>query len=142
MEARVGRSLPSGWIHIYSPHLEDGLRNRMPIPRSDSGLGSSSRADSGGTSAAVGAHHMRSSLLAYVTSACCFALVLSACSGEGPSIASDSANVDSFAKPTELGALMFGTPNPAELTETSRFHAWTFTLSESATLDLSTQIHT
>jgi hypothetical protein len=43
---------------------------------------------------------------------------------------------DSFADPTEHGALSFTSHSGSSLTGTARFHAWTFTLTAAAALDL------
>jgi hypothetical protein len=46
--------------------------------------------------------------------------------------------VDSFAKPTEHGELLFGLKNSATFDAHNRFHAWTFELSGDAKVDLRT----
>ena len=47
---------------------------------------------------------------------------------------------DSFYRPTEHGELRFTTSNPATISDAERFHAWTFTLSDNATVDISTSV--
>lgn len=47
---------------------------------------------------------------------------------------------DSFFRPTEHGTLRMGVANPGTLTEDEQFHAWTFELSDRATIDLSTDV--
>lgn len=49
----------------------------------------------------------------------------------------ESFHTDSFSTPTEHGELTFGTvPNAARFNDQERFHSWTFSLSDSAALDL------
>lgn len=69
------------------------------------------------------------------------ALGVAACAGDD-GVGSESADVDSFASPTNHGVLQFGVPNAAEFTDSNRFHAWTFELSAEADVDLSTQLIT
>ncbi len=77
--------------------------------------------------------------LATLTLTSAMALSVAACVGD--TIGSDSAySTDSFASPTEHGELRFGAPNPAEFTNDNRFHAWTFTLTGPAELELSTEL--
>jgi len=45
---------------------------------------------------------------------------------------------DSFRKPTEHGLSEFGAPDTSALTAAERFHAWSFELSDTATVDLTT----
>jgi hypothetical protein len=67
---------------------------------------------------------------------------LAAC---GADIGSDNSFAkDSFAKPTDHGELVFtdGARNEATFTETTRYHAWTFTLTDDAEVDLQTGLET
>jgi len=64
-----------------------------------------------------------------------------ACAGN--EVGSQSANAtDSFASPTEHGALEFTASNPAQFTEEQRFHSWTFELSDEAEVKLHTDLLT
>jgi len=49
---------------------------------------------------------------------------------------------DSFYRPTEHGALRFSAKNEATISADARFHAWTFSLSDDATIDLATEVST
>lgn len=63
---------------------------------------------------------------------------LAACSDD---VGSSSANqTDSFTRPTNHGTLSFGAPNDATFDASHRFHAWEFSLTGQATLDLRTQL--
>lgn len=48
---------------------------------------------------------------------------------------------DRFFSPTEHGDLMFGVQNPAELAADAGYHAWTFTLTGTATVKLEIKPH-
>jgi hypothetical protein len=50
----------------------------------------------------------------------------------------EDGKADSQRKPTDHGLIAFGTPATSALTETERYHAWTFELSADARLDLTT----
>ncbi|MEZ4446208.1 MAG: hypothetical protein R3B72_44435 [Polyangiaceae bacterium] len=58
-----------------------------------------------------------------------------ACSGTDLGNQSENAT-DSFSNPTEHGYLEFTASNPATFTEEERFHAWTFTLTDAAEVEL------
>jgi hypothetical protein len=78
--------------------------------------------------------------LATLTFTSALALGVVACVGDD--VGSDSAySTDSFASPTEHGELRFGAPNPGEFTDDNRFHAWTFTLTGPAELELATELN-
>lgn len=63
--------------------------------------------------------------------------------GCGDDVGQSSENAtDSFTRPTDHGEFVFGVPNPAEFTDEQRFHAWQFTLTDNAKLDLSTELKT
>jgi len=47
--------------------------------------------------------------------------------------------LDSFRSPTDHGTLRFDRPNEAALDESALFHVWSFTLSDDAEIDVSTQ---
>lgn len=80
-------------------------------------------------------HHAR---IALVT----FALTGAAAACTGSDIGSQSENAtDSFANPTEHGALEFTASNPAAFTAEQRFHSWTFELSDDAEVALSTELY-
>ncbi len=49
---------------------------------------------------------------------------------------------DSFYRPTEHGPLRFSAKNEATISDDARFHAWTFTLGDDATVDLATEVST
>jgi hypothetical protein len=85
---------------------------------------------------------MRSSKIFALARLAVLGLAAAACSTAADGVGTEVANVDSFARPTEHGELMFGVANPAELTAESRFHAWTFKLSGKASVDLATELHT
>lgn len=62
---------------------------------------------------------------------------VAACDGDG--VGSQSADAsDSFARPTMHGALTFGVDASSSFTARERFHAWTFTLTGDAAVDLRT----
>jgi len=48
--------------------------------------------------------------------------------------------LDSFASPTDHGALTFGSPHAALIESGARYHSWTFALSDDAQVDLSTSL--
>src|ERR1041384_3114153 len=50
----------------------------------------------------------------------------------------EDGKADTQRKPTDHGGMAFGTPVFSELTETARYHAWTFELSGDAKLELTT----
>ncbi|MFN0248820.1 MAG: hypothetical protein ACKV2T_18165 [Kofleriaceae bacterium] len=50
----------------------------------------------------------------------------------------DESAADSFRSPTEQGGIEFGVPAIARLTAAERYHAWTFELSGSARVDMTT----
>jgi hypothetical protein len=66
---------------------------------------------------------------------------MAACSGADIGEQSENAT-DTFNTPTEHGALEFTASNPAAFTETQRYHAWTFTLSADAEVELRTELFT
>jgi hypothetical protein len=65
-----------------------------------------------------------------------------ACSADDESaIAEDDLTKDTFDRPTQHGDVRFGgSPNEAAFREDQRFHAWTFTLSGDARVDLATTV--
>jgi len=75
--------------------------------------------------------------------ACCL-ISVTACaadSGKGDedhALTDGDGKADSFFHPTNHGTLSWGIPSHAELTEDELFHAWTFTLSDSASFSLQT----
>ncbi|MBW2524356.1 MAG: hypothetical protein JRI23_09285 [Deltaproteobacteria bacterium] len=66
-------------------------------------------------------------------------LCLAACAGDDTG-SSEQYATDSWADPTNHGVLYFGVPNEARFTAEQRFHAWTFTLTDDADIDLRTQL--
>lgn len=76
---------------------------------------------------------------ACVTSLCAVLSATAACSTSSESTAEEELR-DSFARPTSHGAMVFGVDHPTVLSDRERFHAWTFTLSGNATVDLTTRI--
>ena len=50
----------------------------------------------------------------------------------------DDSKADSHRRPTNHGDILFGIPEHSVLTETERFHAWTFSLSGDARVDMTT----
>ena len=78
------------------------------------------------------------------------ALLVSACGSESSSNPTQGkgaeddelidGKMDSFYTPTMHGDLAFGTPNTATITSDERFHAWTFTLSGEASVELRTEV--
>lgn len=66
---------------------------------------------------------------------------LIACSADATSTTDEDLK-DSFNKPTMHGELLFGSPNQAEFTDEARFHAWTFTLNDKASVELTTKLIT
>ena len=72
--------------------------------------------------------------------------LITSCSDEAPSDKGSEESPltdgkeDSFFRPTEHGTLQFGIPNRASFTDDEQFHAWTFSLSDEATLSLRTDI--
>lgn len=70
-------------------------------------------------------------------------LGLALCTGCGDDIGQGTDNMtDSFVNPTEHGELIFGVPNQAQFTEEQRFHSWGFVLTDTAKVDLGTELHT
>ena len=63
-----------------------------------------------------------------------------ACAGQDEVGSGSSDVTDSFRNPTDHGELQFGVPNDAEFTDEDRYHAWRFTLSAEAEIDLTTQL--
>ncbi len=53
---------------------------------------------------------------------------------------SEDGKADSFYKPTEHGQLVFDAPNAAAISDAERFHSWTFTLTDEATVSLRTAV--
>jgi hypothetical protein len=77
----------------------------------------------------------------FATFALLAAVGLAGCAGD--SVGSNAADLsDSFNHPTDHGELVFGSPNQAEFTDESRFHAWSFSLTAEAELDLRTELQT
>lgn len=76
----------------------------------------------------------RASALALLAAA---SLAATACDDDGVGQSSADAT-DSFGKPTIHGELRFGLDEPARITATERFHAWTFELTGDAEVDLRT----
>jgi hypothetical protein len=67
------------------------------------------------------------------------AFVMGGCATD--SVGSESSNVtDSWSNPTSHGELSFEHTNQAEFDEQQRFHAWDFTLSGEATVDMRTEL--
>jgi len=67
-------------------------------------------------------------------------LVVGCVADKGPEeeLLDEGGKADSQRKPTDHGGIAFGTPVFSALTETERYHAWTFELSGDAKVDLTT----
>ncbi|MFT3692056.1 MAG: hypothetical protein QM831_02865 [Kofleriaceae bacterium] len=75
--------------------------------------------------------------LAYLMSV---SLLACASDAKGPeSDVPDDGKEDSFAKPTDHGAIAFGTAASASLSSSAQYHSWTFSLSGSASITAATQ---
>lgn len=77
------------------------------------------------------------------------ALILAAgCVGEEPAAkgteegSPEDGKLDSFAAPTEHGQLRFGVPSDAVFAEGEAFHAWTFSVTDAADVELTTLLGT
>jgi hypothetical protein len=78
---------------------------------------------------------------ASLTLASLLTLGAAACAGDDIGSGAEYAT-DSFSSPTEHGQLYFGGRNAAEFTEDNRFHAWTFSLTDAADVELTTVLGT
>ncbi|HEY0255773.1 MAG TPA: hypothetical protein VGC41_29800 [Kofleriaceae bacterium] len=69
-----------------------------------------------------------------------FSLLACASDAKGPEsdVPGDGGKEDSFAKPTDHGALAFGTAGTASLASTAQYHTWEFSLSGSASITAAT----